>query len=193
MPHFAYEIDSLQQGNGQKLVNVMVRDVRFDKITGKPYISLSLLNSKLQGSRQKGMTNEQEFHLLGETEQKPIKPLGAIENRLFSLGVSPYANTLPMGLDQPNPLIKFNFGKLREIQNLQWSLDALQQGDDFLNQFESQGTPKHEQNQQLLRDALDCYQRSIELDSMNKDAWAKKARLFKDQLGQLKEAEICYK
>ena len=99
MPHFAYEIDSLQQGNGQKLVNVMVRDVRFDKITGKPYISLSLLNSKLQGSRQTGMTNEQEFHLLGETEQKPIKPLGTIENRLFALGVSPYANTLPMSLD----------------------------------------------------------------------------------------------
>ena len=28
---------------------------------------------------------------------------------------------------------------------------------------------------------------------MNKDAWAKKAKLFKEHLGQLKEAEICYK
>ena len=56
-----------------------------------------------------------------------------------------------------------------------------------------EGKPKDQQGQQLIGEALDCYQRSIELDSMNKDAWAKKANLLKEHLGQLKEAEICYK
>lgn len=104
---------------------MLVRDVGFDKKDGTPLVSLTLLNSRLQSSKQTGLTNELEFHLLGGIDTKPTKPLGSIENRLATLGVCPYANTLPSSIGQPNPEAKFNFAKLRDFQNLQWSQDAL--------------------------------------------------------------------
>ena len=77
MPHFAYEVDRLQQGNQETLMNVMVRDVDFTK-DGKPIISCTLLNSRLQGSKQTGPTNQSEFFLLGALDTKPVKPLGSV-------------------------------------------------------------------------------------------------------------------
>ena len=78
MPHFAYEIDRLQQGDKDTLMNIMVRDVDFRKEDGSPIISCTLLNSRLQGCKQTGATNEQEFFLLGALDTKPTKPLGNV-------------------------------------------------------------------------------------------------------------------
>ena len=77
MPHFAYEVDRLQQGNQETLVNIMVRDVDFEK-DGTPIVSCTLLNSRLQGSKQTGPTHQSEFFLLGALDTKPVKPLGNV-------------------------------------------------------------------------------------------------------------------
>lgn len=66
MPHFSYQVDRLlEPSSNTKRLLAMVRDVSTDK-NNQPYISLTLLNSRLQGSKQIDLSlEESEFSLLG--------------------------------------------------------------------------------------------------------------------------------
>ena len=116
MPHFSYQVDRLlDQGSSTKHLIVMVRDVELRGSSQLPIISMTLLNSRLQGSKQIDLSlSEADFTLLGpiNSGNKPIAPLSTLQNQFSQLGLSPYASTLPVSapLEQ-----KFDFMKLREI------------------------------------------------------------------------------
>ena len=67
MPHFSYQVDRLLgQDGAAKRVLVMVRDVDSGRSRALPQISLTLLNSRLQGSKQINLNLEEtSFALLG--------------------------------------------------------------------------------------------------------------------------------
>lgn len=100
MPHFSYQVDKLMAsaassattnsaGKVSKRVLVMVRDVESSRSSSRsalPTISLTLLNSRLQGSKQISLSLEEtEFSLLGplNSGNTPIQPLNMIQNELF--------------------------------------------------------------------------------------------------------------
>ena len=45
-----------------------------------------------------------------------MEPLNTLQNKLAQLGLSPYASTMPLG--QKSDIQKFDYLKLREIQNI---------------------------------------------------------------------------
>ena len=94
--------------------------------------------------------------------------------------------------------------KLREIQNIQWAQDAVVSGDEMQAQSlamvgqAAMGTIPQDQAQQaqsqLNMAAMEWYQKAIDLDTMNKDAWLRKGLLLKtNQFQAYKESEECLK
>ena len=92
--------------------------------------------------------------------------------------------------------------KLREIQNIQWGQDAVVSGDDLqaqalalsrsteLSHSAQAQQLRLQQAQQMNMAAMEWYQKAIELDSLNKEAWLKKGLLLKSQQFQaFKESE----
>ena len=116
MPHFSYQVDRLLDQGCHKRMLVMVRDVETKRSSSSPVISLTLLNSRLQGSKQINLAlEESEFALLGPINggNTPLRPLNTLQNRLAQLGISPYATTVATeGVESES---KFDFMKLREI------------------------------------------------------------------------------
>ena len=102
---------------------------------------------------------------------------------------------------------KFDYLKLREIQNIQWAQDAVIAGDQMqdrantlhstssnhnlvadMSNADQQAAITQQQQQQMLaqcqllmKDAMECYQTAIDLDGMNKEAWQRKGLLLKTQ------------
>ena len=74
----------------------MVRDVEIPNSSSKPpIVSLTLLNSRLQGCKQINFSLEEaDFALLGPLNggNTPMTPLHTLSNRLTQLGISPYAS-----------------------------------------------------------------------------------------------------
>ena len=80
MPHFSYQVDRLLDQGSHKRLLVMVRDVEIRK-SSSATISLTLLNSRLQGSKQINLSLEEaEFALLGPINggNAPLPPLNTL-------------------------------------------------------------------------------------------------------------------
>lgn len=108
----------------------MVRDVelKHSRESGpSATISLTLLNSRLQGSKQINLSlQEMDFALLGPLNQgnTSVTPLNTLQNRLGQLGISPYSSsvlTASQSSVDPSSNQTFDYMKLREIQNIQWA------------------------------------------------------------------------
>lgn len=65
--------------------------------------------------------------------------------------------------------------KVREMQNLKWSEDAIQQAIIFEQQFK-------------LKEAIECYQTAVELDNLSKKGFAGKG-ILEMKIGDYQAAE----
>ena len=148
LPHISFEINELQVGD---YLHALVVENRLDS-NNFPRLVLSLQNSKLQHSSQAILKDTQHelefereqrvFYKLGITRTKEDKECPLYKNMNSRIGLNSLSTLInEIGINQyatlqykddliiPDPdYNEFNFQKIRDLQNINWSEDCVLQG-----------------------------------------------------------------